>query len=97
MRSCGFVETSIVIVGVTTEEGRTQSQGMDWVRAMKQETTLLNLRLAMDSVANTFLKEEEKHRITYKSGTAESQIGYILCRVVERVTLEIVNSYWERA
>ena len=31
-------------------------------------------------VVNTYLEKAERHKITYKSGAAESQIGYILCR-----------------
>ena len=31
-------------------------------------------------VANSYYEKAERHKITYKSGSAESQIGYILCR-----------------
>ena len=31
-------------------------------------------------VVNTYFEKAERHKITYKSGTAESQIDYILCR-----------------
>ena len=31
-------------------------------------------------VVNTYFENAERHKITYKSGTAESQIDYILCR-----------------
>ena len=30
-------------------------------------------------VVNTYFEKAERHKITYKSATAESQIGYILC------------------
>ena len=35
-------------------------------------------------VVNTYLEKAERHKITYKSGTAESQIGYILCRSTDK-------------
>ena len=31
-------------------------------------------------VVNTYFEKAERHKITYKSGAAESQIDYILCR-----------------
>ena len=31
-------------------------------------------------VANTYFEKADRHKITYKSGTAESQIDHILCR-----------------
>ena len=31
-------------------------------------------------VMNTYFEKAERHKITYKSGTSESQIDYILCR-----------------
>ena len=31
-------------------------------------------------VLNTYFEKAEIHKITYKSGTVESQIDYILCR-----------------
>ena len=31
-------------------------------------------------VVNTYFEEAERHKITYKSGAAESQIDNILCR-----------------
>ena len=31
-------------------------------------------------VVNTYFEKAETHKITYKSGAAESQIDYILCR-----------------
>ena len=31
-------------------------------------------------VVNTYFEKAERHKITCKSGTTESQIGYILCR-----------------
>ena len=31
-------------------------------------------------VVNTYLEKAERHKITYNSGAAESQIDYILCR-----------------
>ena len=35
-------------------------------------------------IVNTFFKRAERHRITYKSGAAESQIDFILCRKSEK-------------
>ena len=36
-------------------------------------------------VVNTFFEKDERHKITYKSGAAESQIDYILCRSSDKV------------
>ncbi|XP_069983825.1 uncharacterized protein [Penaeus vannamei] len=33
-------------------------------------------------IVNNFLKKAERYRITYKSGDVESQIDYILCRIL---------------
>ena len=32
-------------------------------------------------VVNTYFEKAERHKITFKSGAAESQIYYILCRI----------------
>ena len=43
--------------------------------------TLVDFAMGMDLVAcNTLFKKTERHRVTYKSGKAETQIDYILCR-----------------
>ena len=57
---------------------------MEWERAMRQEISSLILLSHSLRIVNTFFKNAERYRKTYKSGAAESQIDFILCRISEK-------------
>ena len=51
---------------------------------------VVNFAKRMDlAVVNTYLKKNDKHRVTYKSGGKSTQVDYIVCRI--RDLKEICN------
>ncbi len=44
-------------------------------------------------VVNTYFEKAERHKITYNSGIAELQIGYILCRSNDKGNIKRLPSY----
>jgi len=62
--------------------GKEQAIGQYGIGICNEEgETLLDFAIGMDLVVcNTLFKKAERHRITYKSGGAATQIDYVLCR-----------------
>ena len=58
---------------------------------MQKEIRIVEFAQRMEmAIVNTFFKKRKEHKITYKNGSRESQIDYMLCR---RRNLKAVMDY----